>query len=768
MAMTPTDDRGDWTVDYEFWANGISWRVARVTLDERMGAPIIGTLRLVGGVHDDPSTLLGAATSLVMRQGDFDRTITGIVTRLEPLGRHSGLPHARIVLESRIGLARRSRRWRIFQEMTAPSIVNEVLGRLAGVEIESRLTRSCPPREYCVQHGEDDFTFVSRVLEDEGIAWRVEARGDAEVVVLVDSTDTFLGLEPSTAVETVGGPLGTRPPGLMGMMFSLRLSSPGVVQRDWDWPANPPCVREVTVSPPEDLPAGLSDWIGAVEAFPGRCHGADPAAQRAQDEYEALASRDRVARCDSDLLGISPGRFFEVELGDGQCQRMLVVGVRHLGSVPTADPLEHARDRGNEGQDPSYVNAFECVPLDGAYRPERLAERPRIHGLHTAVVVGPPNEEIHTDEHGRIRVRMHWDRSSTPDADASCWLRVAQSWAGQGWGSLFIPRVGMEVLVAFLDGDPDRPMCVGCVYNGAHRPPYELPADRTKSTIRTQSSPGGDGHNELTFEDAAGAEEVYVRAQRDLRTRVLRNESRDVGADQAIQVHRHQRVEVGGDQDITIEGNQTMIVHGTGQSGTAGSTAAIEGVLEVRVTKPGHVLLDAAASITLQCGASAIVIDPTSIRLVAGDGTVLSLRTDAVMVSASGAVAQIDQAIALRAAGGAVVQLDAAVEVTSVAGSTFELDHAAVLTAVGGGKLTLDQSALLEGLRVVASAIPGSALELGEDATLTGLGATRCVAGGPSGGAMNVDATGVGLQGTKVAVAATAIAEVLGKLVKIN
>jgi hypothetical protein len=186
------------------------------------------------------------------------------------------------------------------------------------------------------------------------------------------------------------------------------------------------------------------------------------------------------------------------------------------------------------------------------------------------------------------------------------------------------------------------------------------------------------------------------------------------------------------------------------------------------VTKPGHVLVDAAASITFQCGASSIVMDPRSIRIVAGDGAFASLGTDATVVSAAGATAQISDAVALRSAAGATLQLDAAFAAGSAVGSTFELDAAAVTTASGGARLTLDQSALLEGLRVVASTIFGSVLELGEDATLAGLFATRCLAGGPTGGALTIDATGVGLRGTKVDVTATALAQVMGKLVKIN
>lgn len=771
-SMTPTQvgqDGEDWTVTYEFVAQGTSWRVARLTLDERMGAPIIGTVRLVGDAQDDPSTLLGASASLVMRQGEFERVVTGIVTRLEPLGRHSGLPHARVVIESRIGLARRSKRWRIFQEMTAPAIAREVLGRLAGVEVEEHLKRPRAPRDYCVQHGEDDLSFVCRVLEDDGIAWRVEARGEAEAMeamVLVDSTDAFVALEPSTAVEAVGGPVGTRAPGLLGMMFSLRLSSPGVVQRDWDWPTNPPCVREVTVSPDADLPAGLSEWVGVLETFPGRRHGADGASDFAHDEYVALASRDRVARCDSDLLGVSPGRFFEVELGDGQHQRMLVLGVRHLGSIPAVDPVAHARGGGDAPQDPVYVNAFECVPMDGDYRPERLSERPKIHGLQTAVVVGPPKEEIHTDEHGRIRVRMHWDRATTPDVDASCWLRVAQSWAGQGWGSSVIPRVGMEVLVAFLDGDPDRPICVGCVYNGAHRPPYTLPDEKTKSTFRSSSTPGGEGYNELTFDDAVGAEQVYVRAQRDLTTHVLRNECRSIGADQSIHVGHDQTVTIDGDQHVALKGNQTIAIDGGGTEGLPGSAVAVKGEVEVKVTEPGRIVIDAAESIELRVGATRILIDEASIRMLAGGGAIAHMNETLVLLAQGGAMARLGSSVDLRSAAGAQVRLDkTSASMQSPTGAQVSLDDTATLaSSLAGEELKLAGGATLKASRILFEAAAGASMQLDADAAIEG-GQVRSVS---ANGSLSLTSGGAKLDGTTVDIAAATMATMIAAMVKIN
>jgi type VI secretion system secreted protein VgrG len=228
----------------------------------------------------------------------------------------------------------------------------------------------------------------------------------------------------------------------------------------------------------------------------------------------------------------------------------LVVGVEHS-----------AGDRINpDYPDEAYTNRIECVPIEVEWRPERKTRRPRMPSMQTARVVGPPSEEIYTDEHGRIKVQFHWDRRKHDDEGASCFIRVVQPWAGNGWGSTFLPRIGMEVAVTFIDGDPDRPVVTGCLYNGQNTPPYALPDDKTKSTIKTQSSPGGGGFNELRFEDAAGGEEIYIHAQKDFNETVLYNHSTTVGNNQTNEVAVNQSQVVRGDQKETVDGNQSVSV----------------------------------------------------------------------------------------------------------------------------------------------------------------------------------------------------------------
>jgi type VI secretion system secreted protein VgrG len=218
----------------------------------------------------------------------------------------------------------------------------------------------------------------------------------------------------------------------------------------------------------------------------------------------------------------------------------------------------------------AYANTFECVPFETELRPAVVTPKPREFGSQTAIVVGPESEEIHTDEFGRIQVQFYWEEHPGYAADASCWVRCSQSWAGLGWGAQFIPRIGMEVVVEFLEGNPDRPLVSGCVYNAEYLPPFSLPEHKTQSGWRTESTPGGAGSNELRFEDAAGDEEIYLHGQKDWSIaiendkdqRVGHDESLDVGNDRGRKVGHDERFEIGNDQSGRVGQNKSLIVVG--------------------------------------------------------------------------------------------------------------------------------------------------------------------------------------------------------------
>jgi len=253
----------------------------------------------------------------------------------------------------------------------------------------------------------------------------------------------------------------------------------------------------------------------------------------------------------------------------------LLTSVAHNGSQPSV--------LGDEGghEHTSYGNALVVIPFTVPYRPARVSPRPNAIGTHTATVVGPKGEEIYVDKHGRVKVNFHWDREGKYDEHSSCWIRVSQNWAGLGYGGVFIPRIGQEVLVSFLEGDPDRPIITGRVYNAKEKPPYTLPDFKTVSTIKSSSSPGGKGFNEIKFEDKAGQEEIWIHGQKNM-TLIVKN-------DRTSAVGHDRKENVGNDQEVHVKKKSTLTAK--------------------------EVLVDATDKITLKCGNSTIVMTPTAIEI---------------------------------------------------------------------------------------------------------------------------------------------------------
>jgi type VI secretion system secreted protein VgrG len=251
--------------------------------------------------------------------------------------------------------------------------------------------------------------------------------------------------------------------------------------------------------------------------------------------------------------------------------------------------VEHTASEGgyrSGGKGAGYFNRFQCIPADTKFRPARTTPRPQILSSQTAIVTGPSGEEIYTDEEGRVKVSFHWDRYSSKDENSSCWLRVAQLWAGPGWGGLFLPRIGQEVIVNFLEGDPDRPIVTGCVYNGENPPKLKLPDEKTQSAITSESSLGGGGFNEIRFEDKAGEELLYFHAQKDReveiqndnRETVHHDESTTIDNEQTLEVGANRTVSVGGDHEERVEGNQALTISSDREMTVSGSlTDTIDG-----------------------------------------------------------------------------------------------------------------------------------------------------------------------------------------------
>lgn len=703
-------------VRYDLECDDRLWRVRRFEVTEVLGEPYHGEVEAICDDTDfEGGALVGLPLGLSLRRGELERRITGIVHEVE--ARDGRGDHTRLVLRfgPALALLGRGRASKVFQGATAAEIIKELVGPAFAAHDRvldlSAVARGLTTRDYCVQYQESDLAFLHRLLDEEGLAYRFEHdRADNEVLVVVD------GKDGAREVKTwVGGagvsliPHGhdlAEAEGVRGIARRRQTAGPAIVQRNWNWAANPACVSE------HPAPARNDSDVVIFEHAGRRLWNLDTTGIATRDQEANAASEDMLVGT-GNVVTFSPGSSFELMESDHD-GRYFITQVKHRGDAPKADIHD-----GGKAANATYENDFTSVPAGVPYRRRPRLTKPLIQGPQTAVVVGPEGEEIHTDRHGRIKVRFHWDRGSSPDEDASCWVRVVQMWAGPGWGSTFIPRVGMEVVISFLDGDPDRPLCVGCVFNGQNPPPYPLPDQRTKTTLRTQSSPGGKGYNELCFEDAAGHEQIMLRAQRDYSETVQHDRSRTVGNDETVSV--------AGGRTVSIDGNQSVSVKGTGQDGKAlpGPHYGIEVDGDYSMRAEDNAIVEAKSSIRLRCGETMVELTPTRITLQAGKGARHVLEVSALIESEPGAFLRLDDQgrCAMESTGPAKLSLDNTAQLQSKAGSQVVLTGDAELRAsapsegASGASLHLSADADLKGNHVTVASM-GALLTMTDGAVL--------------------------------------------------
>lgn len=530
----------------------------------------------------DASLLFEQDVALLLRRkrGDtvlLERRVPGICVELEELGVEHDHQLVRVSLRPALAYGGLGRRTRIFQEKSAKEILEEVLSDLLGAfgrSVQVDTTRELPKRECCVQYAETDLAFVSRLMEEEGISYGFDFTGEVEVMVLRDHNRDFERI--ATTDGTV--PFESHTTGITSAesIFELgredRTRPTAFAARDHEWTKDGLFVEtQIDGEDPlgrvrEVYEHGAGRSVTHSEYDSGtRRYGACDLEERAKLRHEEHGWDVQTCSGESRAIGFSAGITFDVvSHPDGALNGCyLLCRVEHFGG----EAHRRAGDRSG-GAEGSYHNRFLCTPVDVPYRPRRVTPKPTIPGAQTATVTGPSGQEIHVDEHGRVRVQFDWDREGADDETSTCWVRCAEAWAGNGWGALYHPRIGMEVLVSFVHGDPDRPLVTGCLYNGVNAPPYALPAEKTKSTIKSNSTLGGHGFNELRFEDKAGSEQFYLHAQKDLNEEVLANHTTTVGGNQANNVGRdqtqtikdNQTEKVLGTQDMKVGGNRTVTV----------------------------------------------------------------------------------------------------------------------------------------------------------------------------------------------------------------
>ncbi|APC19671.1 type IV secretion protein Rhs (plasmid) [Pseudomonas frederiksbergensis] len=518
-----------------------------------------------------------------------------------------------------------SHQQRIFQQLTVPQIIAQVLkGHGILADAYTFHVSSSPAREYCTQYGESDFQFVQRLCSEEGIAWHHQHNPDGHYLAFTDD-QTFFPTLGTTPYQQGSGQVADHPVvRRFSQRFSTRTSQ--VTRRDYDF-TRPSLLLESQFS--AEFSPVLEDYRSPLLIDNER-----RGRQLARQALERHRADYQLAEGKSDQPNLRSGHFFTLsEHPRPSCNALwLLLNVEHEGKQPQV--LEEAitsEVKPEDGFTQGYRNSFSAIPWDVFYRPP-LVTRPAVLVSQTARVTGPAGEEIFCDEYGRVKVEFHWDRAELGSDKSSCWLRVSSSWAGENFGAVTIPRIGMEVVVTYLEGNPDHPLITGCVPNTLRPVPYPLPANKTKTVLRSHSSPSSGGFNELMIEDRAGQEKIYLRAERDFEQLIRNNSTSEIDNDRAEQVGRNSTSLIKGDETHTTDGQRNTVIGGnelisiTGNSSTtADGTLVIQAGPQVHVTA-SNVVLDAGMSLTLQAGGQHIVISAggifSSVPIVLGGAPV--------------------------------------------------------------------------------------------------------------------------------------------------
>ncbi|WP_224360804.1 type VI secretion system Vgr family protein [Hyalangium versicolor] len=511
-------------------------------------------------------TLLGAEALLMLSvPGGIPRLVHGKVRSMNELGLREGRWQYRIHVAPTLWWLTRVQRSRIFQDQTVPDILVKVLQE-AGIDARLSLSGTYEPREYCTQYRETDFAFLSRLMEWEGMFYFFEHSEDGHTLVISDSTNVHTALPGGGVLPLRARDERSTDGEYLYALERVHRLRPGAVHlKDYDFEKPTLDVSGRAKSAEGESALEIYDYPGEYVA-PGV--GKKVAKVRMEEGVQASRTLDGESVAPS----LTPGYLFEVADDGSNAGQYTVVEVMHTGMLPETAG-------GREAHGSLYRNRLRCMPSEVPFRPRRLTPAPAIPGVQTAMVVGPAGEEIHTDNHGRIKVQFHWDREGARDDKASCWVRVGQTWGGPGWGAVYLPRIGQEVLVRFLEGNPDRPLIAGTVYNGQNPTPYVLPEDKTKSTLKSASSLGSNGFNEFRIEDTAGAEEIFVHAQKDKKLltendkdqEVRSREVLEVTKDRARTVEGHQQLDVTRSDSSTVSGNQSLQVQGDRSTTISGS-----------------------------------------------------------------------------------------------------------------------------------------------------------------------------------------------------
>lgn len=612
----------------------------------------------------DATKVIGNAVTVKLEIPDGPkRYFNGIAIRFIQSGGEDGMAHYTAEVVPKLWLLTLSSNRAIWQTKTVPDIIKEILGEF-GITFEAKLTGTYTALDYCVQHDETSFAFISRLMESAGIFYFFTFKDGAHTMVLADASTAHVACTDAATVRFFPE---TGTDHMIDTIASFELENRLVTmkhsQGDYD-PLKPSTALDASASGT----LGKGEWLD----WPGKHITVAAGNALAKLRVEASQLQAQELRGNGYVYPFTAGTKFT--LSD-----------HFRSSLNTSYVLRRVH---HSARNDLYRNRFEAFLASVPFRPPRLTPRPNVAGSQTAIVVGPTNEEIWTDKEGRVKVQFFWDRLGVKDEKSSCWVRVAQSAAGKGFGTLFMPRVGQEVVISYIDADPDRPLITGSVYNGENTTPVTLPANQTQSVIKTRSSPKGTAGNEIRLEDKKDAEELYLHAQKDMKVEIENALTTTVikGAEIHTLTEGDRTIEIKKGKEVhTVKGTRALTVTGDETHDNEGKfTHTVAGNYTLKVT--GDLLLDITGGVTIKSGKTVLIEAASS--LTAKAGTALNNEAGTALTNKAGT--------ALTNQAGTALTNKASLGLVNEAGTTLDnkgamITHkaSAMQTVDGGGMLTI-------------------------------------------------------------------------------
>ncbi len=605
--------------------------------------------------------LLGHPVSVVLTTPHAGtREFNGLAVGFYQTGQQGRYHHYLIVVRPWTWLLTRTSDCKIFQDKTLRQIIEAVLADHPYADFEFQLTASYQPWTYCVQYRESDYNFIARLMEQEGMHFFFRHQNGKHTLVIADGAHAHAAAADyaSIAYHEPEAARARQDEGMRQWTHGSEIQPTRFTQRDFNF-EKPRADLQADARPARPLKHEYQAKLDVFD-YPGEYTERAEGQRLAAIRVEEMRHQFDLFEGESNAAGLATGGLFRLSghPRSDQNQEYLIVGASYR--------VEESPAESELAQTELFSVRLTAIPSAQNYQAPRHTPKPIVQGPQTAIVVGKAGEEIHTDKYGRVKVQFHWDRYGTNDQNSSCWVRVSHPWAGKGWGMIAIPRIGQEVIVEFLEGDPDRPIITGRVYNADQMPPYALPGNMTQTGIKTRSTLGGGvaNFNEIRFEDKKGDEQLYIHAEKNQDIEVENDETHSVGNDRKKTVDhdetthvKHDRTEtvdnnetitIGNDRTETVNGNEKIniaknrtesVTGNENVSITGNRDESVQGNETVSVTgKLDHSIMGAASytsptSITLNVGGSTVEIKPTSITLSFGAS---SIKIDAMGIAQMG------------------------------------------------------------------------------------------------------------------------------------